>query len=102
MLKASSTTPSMTPVSATLDPTTGIAKRIAITSTASVEKPSTAAMIQSVRNQPRSADMDVCIFTLLRFSHLSQRKEFKEFEESKNSRNASPCTFLEFLEFLDS
>ena len=37
----------MTPVSVTLDPTTGIARRMAITSTARVENPSMQAMIQN-------------------------------------------------------
>src|ERR1700730_5958943 len=57
----------MTPVSVTLDPTTGIAKRIAITSTASVENPSMKATIQGVGNRPGSVDWDVCTLTLLRF-----------------------------------
>src|SRR6266849_11009194 len=55
-LNASSTIPSMTPVSVILEPTTGIARRIAITSTASVEKPSRNAMIQGAYTLPLLLD----------------------------------------------
>jgi hypothetical protein len=58
--------PNITPVSVTLDPTTGTANRIAITSTASVENPSMKAMTQGVGNRPRSVDVDVCTLILLR------------------------------------
>src|SRR5437773_1089376 len=56
----------MTPVSVMLDPTTGTAKRIAITSTARVEKPSMKAMTQGVGKTLRSDDMDRRTLTLWR------------------------------------
>jgi hypothetical protein len=52
----------MTPVRVMLDPTTGIAKRMAITSTASVENPSAKAMIQGKDEKPRSEEAGRCIF----------------------------------------
>src|ERR1700675_1588973 len=64
--------PNITPVSVTPDATTGIANRIAITSTASVENPSMKAMTQGVGNRPRSVDTDVCTLTLLRVSEETE------------------------------
>ena len=50
-----------------LDPTTGTAKRIAITSTARVENPSMKATIHGVGNTAWFGGLDVCTLVLLRF-----------------------------------
>src|SRR5437773_467001 len=57
----------MTPVRVMLDPTTGTAKRIAITSTARVENPSMKATIHGVGNTAWFSGLDVCTLVLLRF-----------------------------------
>jgi len=57
----------MTPVRVMLDPTTGTAKRIAITSTARVENPSMKATIHGVGNTAWFGGLDVCTLVLLRF-----------------------------------
>src|SRR5580700_5492247 len=89
----------MTPVSVTLDPTTGMAKRIAITSTASVENPSMKAMIQGVGNRVPSVDRDVCTLTLLRLSGETKYyramiglARFAVVPESEMERNATAGT----------